>query len=91
MAITPDNKYFISGSEDKSIKVFDLSTQEEVYTFVNAHEGKGGSCLHITAIKSVAVTSDSKYLISGSNDRSIKIFELSTKQEIHHFENVHEG
>jgi len=39
----------------------------------------------------VAVTSDSKYIISASWDKSIKVFDWSTKQEIHHFENIHKG
>jgi len=43
------------------------------------------------AIRSVAVTSDRKYIISGSEDKSIKVFDLLTKQQVRHFENAHHG
>jgi len=39
----------------------------------------------------MTVTSDDKYVISGSTDRSIKVFDLQTKQQVHHFENAHNG
>jgi len=41
------------------------------------------------SITSVAVTSDNRYVISGSEDKSIKVFDLQTKQQVHHFENAH--
>jgi len=37
VAITPNNKFVISASKDKSIKVFDLETKEEVHHFKDAH------------------------------------------------------
>ena len=39
----------------------------------------------------MAVTSDGKYIISGSEDKSIKVFDLQTKQQVRHFENAHKG
>jgi len=35
-----ERKYIISGSADKSIKVFSLENKEEVKHFPQAHEGK---------------------------------------------------
>ena len=32
VAISPDGKYVVSGSEDKSIKVWDLSSGREIHT-----------------------------------------------------------
>jgi len=42
-------------------------------------------------IASMTVTSDDKYVISASFDQSIKVFDLQTKQQVHHFENTHQG
>jgi len=42
-------------------------------------------------ITSVTVTYDNRYVISGSWDESIKVFDLQTKQLVHHFENAHKG
>jgi len=83
--VTPDNKYIISGgASDYSIKVFDLHARKQVYHFQDAHKGW---------IKSLAVTSDSRFLVSGSGagEVSIKMFDLETKQVVHHFSNVHTG
>jgi len=55
----------------------------ELADFQNSH--------YLGEIESVAVTSDSKFLISGSQDRSIKVFDLDTKKQVHHFQNAHEG
>lgn len=43
----------------------------------------------IEDICSVAVTPDGRSVISGAEDGSIKVFELHTKQEMHHFPNFH--
>jgi len=45
----------------------------------------------LDVISSVAISNDDKYIISGSWDHTIKIFDLETKQEVHHFKNAHEG
>ncbi len=42
-------------------------------------------------INAVAVTSDSRYIISGSFDQSIKVFDLHAKQESYSFHNAHQG
>lgn len=94
MAITSNDKYIISGSNDKSIKVFDLKAKKEVHHFENCHEGRfveweESYCLD--AVHSLVVTSDNKYIISGSWDKSIRVFDLQTFQDVYHFKNAHFG
>jgi len=96
VAISNDNKYVISGSGDKSIKIFDFETKQEIYNIENAHERKLFiqllfiySCLD--RIMSVAISNDNKYIISGSHDQTMKIFDVETKQEVYHFKNSHKG
>jgi len=36
----------------------------------------------IGEVRSVAVTKDGKYIVSGSEDKAVKIFSLQLKQEI---------
>ena len=44
VAISPDGKYIVSGSDDKSIKVWELSSGREIRTL----EGKTCTCnIHI--------------------------------------------
>lgn len=39
----------------------------------------------------IVVTNDNKYFIAGFSDKSIRVFDLETKQLVHHFENAHES
>jgi WD40 repeat protein len=66
VAIFPDGKYVISGSSDQTIKIWDLKTGEEVFTFKNDKHW-------ITAL---AITPDGKQLISASGG-FLSLFDLS--------------
>ncbi|MFM5946390.1 MAG: WD40 repeat domain-containing protein, partial [Dolichospermum sp.] len=72
IALTPDGKTVISGSNDETIKIWDLETGEEKLTF------KG----HSSWVTAIAVTPDGKTVISGSWDNTIKIWDLANRKEI---------
>ena len=95
MALTSDNRYFISGSYDGPIKVFDLQAKKEIHRFENADAGMKISRSIINQswdfMTSVAVTLDNRSLICGSKKGSIKVFDLHAKQLAHQFENAHKG
>jgi len=82
LAITKDNKYFVSASTSGSIKVFYLEKREYLHTIKHAHDDE------ITAL---ALSRDNKYIISASADRSIRIFDFHTRKRIHTFKDVHES
>lgn len=46
--------------------------------------------LTLDDIKSLAVTSDSRFLVTCGSE-SIKVFDLGTFQEVYHLENAHDG
>lgn len=93
--MTPDSRYVVSASDDRSIKIFDLGEKKEVHNFENAHQGDIFNAINIDLgledIMTVAMTPDGKYIVSGSLDNTIKIFDFETKQEVHHFKEAHEG
>ncbi len=96
VAVTHDNKYIISCSQDKSIKVFDLHTKQQTHHFENIYPCKflflsSSYSSFLDYLTSMAVTSDSRYVISGSLDKSIKVFDLKTKQQVHHFTDAHQS
>lgn len=62
----------ISGSEDKTVRIWNLLDQREKATL------KG----HSTPVISVAVTSSGKIGATGSKDKTIKLWDLDLYQEI---------
>jgi len=73
LAVTPNGKQVISGSFDKTIKVWSLKTGAEIHTL------RG----HSDSVTAIAVTPDGKQVISGSSDKTIKVWSLKTGAEIH--------
>jgi len=37
------------------------------------------------------ISQDCKFIVSASKDKSIKIFDVQTKQQVHNFQEVHQG
>ncbi|BAY25848.1 protein kinase [Calothrix sp. NIES-2100] len=68
LAVSGDSQTLISGSADKTIKVWNLPTGD-VKTTIS---------LNSDAITSLAISRDSKTLFSGSKDGNIKIWNLPT-------------
>jgi WD40 repeat protein len=93
LAITHNGKYLLSGSGSLSLsaeeirvntgikinsfplKMWDISTGQEIRTF------KG----HSETIKSISVTPDDRYVLSGGNDGMTKLWNISTGREIKTF------
>jgi serine/threonine protein kinase len=67
VVVSPDGKTIISGSDDRTIKIWDLSSQKLLRTL------KG----HTDWVYDIAISADSQTLVSGSRDKTIKIWNLS--------------
>src|SRR5579859_6618221 len=72
VALSLDGQVLVSGSDDNTIKVWDLHTGKELRTL------RG----HTDGVWSVALDSDGHTLVSGSIDRTIKVWDLHTGKEI---------
>ena len=68
VAISPDNKYIVSVSDDGTIEIWNFENGEEIKT-LNGHNG---------SVRSVAISLDSKFIVSGSWDKTIKIWNLES-------------
>jgi len=66
VAITSDNSKIVSGSYDKTIRVWDLNTGK----LLNTLEG------HTKSVNSVAITIDNSKVVSRSNDKTIRVWDL---------------
>jgi len=76
VTVTPDGKYLISGSSDKTCRLWNLATGSCIRIF----EG------HTSGVNTVTVTPDSKYMISGSTDGTCRLWNLATGDCIRIFE-----
>ncbi|HYW20578.1 MAG TPA: DnaJ domain-containing protein [Nodularia sp. (in: cyanobacteria)] len=70
LAISPDGKTFISGSNDRTVYLWALNTGKCLYTFYGQAE----------AVLCVAISPNGKQIISGSVDQKISSWQLDTKQ-----------
>ncbi|KDR66490.1 hypothetical protein GALMADRAFT_1155520 [Galerina marginata CBS 339.88] len=68
VAFSSDDKCIVSGSYDKSVRVWDASTGE----MLKMMEG------HTDRVVSVAFSSDNKCIISGSEDKSVRLWDVLT-------------
>lgn len=72
LAISPDGKTIASGSEDGTIKLWKLESQELIYTLAG----------HSRMVNSVAISGDGQTLASGSKDNTIKLWNPKTGELI---------
>jgi len=93
--VSSDSRFMVSGSADRSIKIFDIENRKQIHHFKDAHEGSKRNLnfsltkASIGSIRSIAISSDNKFIASGSNDKSIKLFDLNSKEMIYEFQKIH--
>ncbi|MCT7977949.1 nSTAND1 domain-containing NTPase, partial [Laspinema olomoucense] len=73
IAFSPEGKALASGSNDKTIKLWNVKTGEEIHTLTG----------HQAGVWSIAFSPEGKALASGSNDKTIKLWNVETGEEIH--------
>jgi WD40 repeat protein len=72
LSISPDNKYFVTGSMDKTIKVWELETFKLLKVIDKSrHAGHG------TSVNKVLWTKHQNQVLSCSDDKKISIWDLS--------------
>ncbi len=69
---SPDGKTLVSGSQDGTIKLWNVETGEEIRTLQG----------HDDYVRSVNFSPDGKTLVSGSGDNTIKLWNVETGEEI---------
>lgn len=72
IAISPDGNILASGHDDKTIKLWDLNSKKQAYTFAG----------HSQAVKSVVFSPDGEILATASDDKTIKLWNVNALQEI---------
>jgi WD40 repeat protein len=78
IAFHPDGKQIASGSTDKTIKIWELSSGQELRTLTG----------HSDDVSSIAFSPDGNQLASGSKDKTVKLWQVDTGQEIRTFTEI---
>jgi WD40 repeat protein len=76
VAVTPDGRYAVSGSDDNTLRFWNLGTGQTIRT-LKGHTGK---------VMAVSVTSDGRFAVSGSLDRTLRLWKLESGETIHTLE-----
>ena len=69
--ISSDGRWLASGSDDKSVKLWDLNKGYTVFTFVG----------HIDEVLTVAISPNEKWLASAGRDDTVRIWNIETGKE----------
>jgi len=72
LAISPDGTWAASGSEDMTVRIWDLETGRRLATL----EG------HTDQVRSVAITPDGMRILSGSVDKTVRIWEAGSWRKL---------
>jgi WD40 repeat protein len=70
VAFSPSENLLASGSSDKTIRVWDLTTREETLTLVG----------HAALVRSVAFSGDGHYLISAGRDATVRLWDVGRRK-----------
>ena len=68
VAFSPDGKRVVTGSDDHTARVWDLSGATPAAIVLEGHRGR---------VRSVAITSDGKRVVTGSDDSTARVWDLS--------------
>ncbi len=91
VAVCPDGRYAVSGSEDLTLRLWDMETGECLRVF-EGHTGIVKSLelspygLDINYVRSVAISSDGEYVLSGGDDQTLRLWDMETGECLRVFE-----
>jgi centriolar protein POC1 len=73
---SPDTRLIASGSDDRSVKLWDMTSKSEIHTFTD----------HLGGVNKVRFHPDGTCIASGSSDRAINIWDIRSSRLIQHYD-----
>src|SRR5262249_33149102 len=75
VAFSPDGRYALTGSDDRTARLWDVATGQPIRQFVG----------HTDIIGGVAFSPDGKYVLTGSDDKTARLWDAATGQQLRVF------
>src|SRR5262245_35010960 len=73
LAFSPNGRMVLSGSKDKTLKLWDVHSGRLIRTLVG----------HDSSITSIAFSPDGEKAVSGADDRTVRLWELRSGKLLH--------
>ncbi|PQE16116.1 hypothetical protein CJF30_00011140 [Rutstroemia sp. NJR-2017a BBW] len=73
VTFSPDGKQVVSGSEDRTVRLWDTATGQQILPPLEGHS---------SWVNSVAFSTDGKQIVSGSSDRTVRLWDTATGKPI---------
>ncbi|EDR06801.1 uncharacterized protein LACBIDRAFT_299688 [Laccaria bicolor S238N-H82] len=73
VAFSPDGRHIVSGSGDKTVRVWDAQTGQSVIDPLKGHDDY---------VTSVAFSPDGRHIVSGSHDETVRVWDAQTGQSV---------
>ncbi|EDR06780.1 uncharacterized protein LACBIDRAFT_299652 [Laccaria bicolor S238N-H82] len=73
VAFSPDGRHIVSGSCDKTVRVWDAQTGQSVMDPLKGHDNY---------VTSVAFSPDGRHIVSGSCDKTVRVWDAQTGQSV---------
>ena len=73
VALSPHGRHIVSGSDDRTIQIWNVKTGDQVGKPLQGHT---------KSVKSVAFSPDGRHIVSGSDDRTIQIWDAQTGDQV---------
>ena len=80
MAFSPDGQHIVSGSDNRTVCVWNVITEEAV-VIISPFTGHS-STAHKDIVYSVAFSSDGQWIVSGSYDKTIYVWNAITGEKV---------
>jgi WD40 repeat protein len=72
VACSPDGRYVLSGSLDKTIRLWDVDSSQEVRRFLGHSDG----------VRSVSFTPGGHYIVSGGDNQTVRLWKVANGHEL---------
>merc|ERR1712176_106490 len=74
-AVEPNNEWFATGSNDRTIKIWDLATGRKKLTYTG----------RVSSVRGICISNRHPYLFSAGEDKTVKCWDLEQNRVVRHY------